>query len=93
MQAIYKYPLSDLKSAQTVSAPIVRPLCVDYQDGKPCLWAVVDGERSPVDVIVVRMATGKGFVSHHAVGEYMNTTVAASEPFVWHWFCRLPEQN
>lgn len=92
MQVIYKYPLDDSAFVQKVSAPVIKPLRVDYRDGKPYFWAVVDNERDPFDVVIVRMATGQGFANHHTVGEYLNTTVEASKPFVWHWFYRMPEK-
>lgn len=33
-----------------------------------------------------RIGTGQPIGSDISIGNYLNTTVAQSEPYVWHWF-------
>lgn len=86
MQAIYKYEVSERVPVSIIEAPITRPLKVDYQNGHPFLWAMVDSTKPPVRVKIFRVPTGHPFDGDVVMSTYMNTTVAQSEPFVWHWF-------
>lgn len=88
MNVIYKFPVSDVMPISIVHAHIVRPLKVDYQNCQPYLWAIVDTDLEPFDSAVYRIGTGHE-ISDHIVpfDSFLNTTVAQSEPFVWHWFC------
>ena len=86
MHTIYKYKLSEVLPFSTVEAPIVSPIWVDYQNGDPYVWAIVDPEMPVRRIRVYRIGTGhpiEGFIN---LGNYLNTTVAQSEPYVWHWF-------
>ena len=70
-----------------LSAPIVKPLKVDYQNGQATLWAIVDTEMKPKDIFVFCIGTGHPFPSVIPHDAYLNTTVSQSDPYVWHWFC------
>lgn len=88
MNVIFKYPVSDELPVTTVKAPIIKPLKVDYQGMHSFLWAIVDLDKASEEYDVFRVGTG------HMICEkivpfdsYLNSTVAQSEPYVWHWFC------
>lgn len=88
MISIYKYPL-DFRVEQIIDAPIVRPLRIDFQNGVPHLWAIVDTEKSIEEWLVIRSGTGWN-LSELPIGDYdsyLNSTVESSAPYVWHWFC------
>lgn len=89
MITIHKFPL-DFFETQYITASIIKPLKVDYQDSRAYLWAVVDTMADPQEWVVFRAGTGHNlsipaFYNH--LDSYLNTTVAASNPYVWHWFC------
>ena len=83
---IYKYPLDEERVGNIISAPIFKPLKVDYQNGIPMLWAIINEDAEPEEWRVLRIGTGWP-VAGLEFENYLNTTVAQSEPFVWHWFC------
>lgn len=88
MRAIYKYPVAECNTHNIIDAPIVKPLYVEYQNGDPYLWAVVDTEKEPIEWLVSCVGTGIPHDSNIDLDSYLNTTVESSKPFVWHWFCR-----
>ena len=83
---IYKYKLNDTLQLSTVEAPIVSPLWVDYQNGEPYVWAIIDPNTPVRRIHILQIGTGQPFGDGVCIGNYLNTTVAQSEPFVWHWF-------
>lgn len=93
---IYKYVLDRTNVHNIITAPIVKPLHVDIQRGDPCLWAVVDITKEPEEWVVSCIGTGWSLDkvdSNITTDHYLNTTVASSDPFVWHWFCRKYVQS
>lgn len=85
---IYKYPLDEMMPDTEVAGRFVTALCVDYQNGKPYLWAVVNDEMPVIACRVFRVGTGQPIDETVSLARYLNTTVAQSEPYVWHWFWR-----
>ena len=86
MQVIFKYEITEMMEFSIVEAPILMPLKVDFQNGKPFLWAVVDLEHRPKKFKIFRVGTGHPMSPDIALDQYLNTTVMSSEPYVWHWF-------
>jgi len=79
---IYKYPLGE---SLVVTAPIVKPLRVDFQGGEPFLWAAIDDNKPDISISVLCVGTG-WTMDGEVLDHYLNTTVQSSDPFVWHWF-------
>ena len=44
---VYKYILDRTLIHNIVTAPIIKPLRVDFQRCDPCLWAIVDTNKEP----------------------------------------------
>lgn len=89
MKRIFKYELTYAATENIIIAPIVKPLHVDFQDGTPCLWAVVEDGGYPEEWVVSRVGTGWNIDQMTCavdLNTYLNTTVG--DPYVWHWFCR-----
>ena len=91
MTTIYKYPLHNCVQNQIVTAPIIKPLKIDFQDEIPCLWAMVDTKKQAEEWIVFKIGTGWDLNTYGNASlfseNYLNTTLA-DDPYVWHWFCR-----
>ena len=97
MTIIYKYRISNFGNT-ILSAPIIKPLKIDYQDENPFLWAFVDTEKLPEEWAVTKIGTGWDIdeinncnpVSNATIELdcYLNTTFEPGTPYVWHWFCR-----
>lgn len=88
MIRIYKYELDEMMPVNVIQARFLKPLRVDYQNGRPFLWAVVSDSMPLVSIDVLRVGTGQEVGSDVPMTHYLNTTVAQSEPYVWHWFWR-----
>lgn len=86
MQTIFKYKLNELANVNIVEAPIVKPLMVDFQSGFPHLWAIVSPDMPNKTIEVIKVGTGWIFNEDVQADRYLSTTVAQSEPYVWHWF-------
>jgi hypothetical protein len=74
MKTIWKFPLQVIDS-QVVSMPRgAKPLTVQVQDGKPCLWAIVDPEAAKEDRVVEIHGTGhqtnKTLDRHYYIGTF-----------------------
>lgn len=88
---ILKYDVVIGRRSFRLDAREFKPLCVQMQDDKPFLWAVVETpdftEESRVVVVVITViATGKNFDASTA-GQYVGTF--QQEGFVGHVFCEV----
>lgn len=79
---IYKYPIYN--SGDIISAPFVKLLDIQYQDGIPMLWAVVDPDRVQ-DTEVCFNVLGTGWEFEGSPGTYIKT-LQDDYGFVWHFF-------
>lgn len=87
MITIYKYPID---KTFVLEAPIIKPLHVDYQDGIPTLWAMVDTDAQNEEWFITYVGTGWNVSNVPQCinpDYYLNTTVKSSYPYVLHWFC------
>lgn len=82
MRVVYKYAI-DLEVKMPSQAQIV---CVDTQQDKPFIWAVVDTE-SPEEIRAFRVY-GTGESIPDGLRRYIGTYRVG--PFVWHVFEVLP---
>ena len=82
MKVIYKYPIHE--NGATVTAPIEQILDIQYQDGVPVMWAIVDHDRFVyTKVTVYILPTGVPFEENP--GTYFRT-LQDGYGFVWHFF-------
>lgn len=92
MRRIFKYELSVSNAECIIVAPIVKPLHVDFQNGSPYLWAMIDDKAMEEEWVVHCVGTGWDMdnVFNYEIFtiSYLNSTVESSKPYVWHWFCR-----
>lgn len=88
MRRILKFKLNETLPITSIADGIREPLWVDYQNGVPYLWAVCDDEEANKCACeIYRIGTGQPIDdSIYFEAYYINTTVAQSAPYVWHWF-------
>lgn len=81
---IWKFPLETIDE-QSVTVPIInRPLCIQVNNGKPCLWMVVDPEAERVRVRIRVFGTGHPGVT--ADMDYIGTYQIEGGSLVFHVF-------
>lgn len=83
MQLVYKYRL-EWHPVQIVKLPLKRVLTVQLQDGKPCLWALVDPATPDISLTVQVVGTGTRDDCDFDKLRYISTTQYGA--FVLHWF-------
>lgn len=83
-KAIYKYELV-ITDRQVISIPEGSSiLTVQMQNGRPCMWVLVEVDREPVDRIITCYGTGNPIKSHP--GAYIGTVQSNGGSLVWHFF-------
>lgn len=60
-------------------------LSVQYQDGEPVVWAIVDTERKPENSIVI-YEIGTGWNCFEATKSKYIGTLQTENGYVWHYF-------
>ena len=83
---IYKYPLNFMVDVNAIIAPIVKPLHVAFQDGRPFMWALVDKAAPEKQFEVICIGTGQDIYDNMKPFEYLGTTISRDDKFVLHWF-------
>ena len=87
MKRVYKYPL-EIADEQSVLLPCeAKPLCVKLQNGKPCLWALVDLNIQKNEVRTVRCA-GTGHDIEDGYDTYLGTIMLFDGQLVFHFFIK-----
>lgn len=81
MVKVYKYPLQ-WAEAQTLRAPITRPLTLRVLCDVPTLWALVDASAPSCDWLVHMIPTGAPLPE--SPGNYLGTLRIAD--FIFHFF-------
>lgn len=89
-EVIYKYPLK-LLPTQVISAPISRILTIQVQNGKPCLWAIVDKNKSDSAFEIYLSGTGTQDGYSFEDLTYIGTTQILH--LVLHWFYKEVSVN
>lgn len=88
--AIWKYPLK-INDTNTIDMPEgARILCVQIQNGGPCLWALVD-TQSPIKVPRVIETFGTGHPMNDSLREYIGTYQLHDGALVFHVFEQTDE--
>ena len=91
MKTIHKYPLEYVER-QTIALPKgCHTLCVQIQDGEPCLWAVVNPKKPKIDCTIIMSGTGAHdalqFKTDPREVRYLGTV--QTRGCVWHYFVKL----
>lgn len=89
---IFKYPL-DVRTMNTINAPIVKPLRVDFQNGTANLWAIVDTDAPDKPYHVLCIGTGQQVHFDIAKIDYLSTTIIAEGRLVFHWFIKKADER
>lgn len=87
---IWKYPI-ERKDRQVVRIPApARVLSAAIQNGKLCIWALVDTDCDELNVTVNISGTGHVIAAPTEVvlARYVGTVM--DPPFVWHVFAERP---
>jgi len=82
MKTIWKYSL-EVGSNTIRMHDDAEVLCVREQDGKPCIWVLVDDDNGIVDRSFLVVGTGQEFNVLDRE-DYLGTAFCG--PFVWHVF-------
>mgnify|MGYP001592531188 CR=1 FL=1 len=81
---VFKYQL-EVTDRQTVIMPkAARILCVQAQNGRPCLWALVPDDMAPE--LRVIFTHGTGHTCSSDIGSYVGTYQLQNGAFVGHVF-------
>lgn len=84
---IWKFPL-DVTDSQRVTMPLgSKPLCVQTQNGTPCIWALVDSSEPRKELVTV-LTFGTGGPVIGAIGDYLGTYQMRNGSLVFHVFVR-----
>lgn len=89
-EVIYKYPLK-LIPVQTISAPISRILTIQAQNGNPCLWAVVNRNKSNATFEIC--LSGTGTQDGYSFEELTYISTMQISHLVLHWFYKEVRPN
>ena len=84
MKKIFKYELPPCPgSIITINEKLIQPLSVQYQHGKPTLWAIIDDEdlEHPTDIT----SFGTGWELPDSACLYLGS-LQHEEGYVWHYF-------
>jgi hypothetical protein len=85
MKTIFKYTL-DIDHVQVLEVPDgSEQLHFDIQEGKPCLWMVVDPKENKTQYEIVMLGTGWER-SDEFFNEYEFIGTVQDNGFVWHFF-------
>ena len=85
MKVIYKYPVTS--NGTVITAPFDQILDIQYQDGIPMIWAIVDTERF-VDVVLTVYILPTGLPFEENPGTYFRT-LQDDYGYVWHFFLEM----
>ena len=84
MRKIYKYRLPEVPGVvTTIEEKILEVLAVQYQDGLPTLWAIVDPDDKAETAEI--MSFGTGWELPNGAEKYLGS-VQDYEGYVWHYF-------
>lgn len=88
MKTIWKYPLTIHPSRNKLVMPKgSKPLAVQWQEGVPVLWAEVQTDDDPDQVVIVSIY-GTGHAMDESTETYLGTLQGGV--FVWHVYWSKP---
>lgn len=85
MTIIYKYPL-EIQSTQIIQMPKQQIILdVAFQNMKLMLWAMINPENKPEDVVIKIIGTGHEFQNNYGMW-HIKTVQDNLNALVWHIF-------
>jgi len=92
MRRIFKYSLNNDGSIDSIVAPIVRTLKIKMQNGVPVLWAEIDENMEPFELLII--AIGTGWAVSDAIEDWRYIgTVIDNDDLVWHYFGKIADEE
>lgn len=94
MKHIYKYPIIHMWVNQ-FEINLDKVLTIQFQNGIPCLWAVVDDENPCKTVDIIKLGTGWDIDSEMFDLDEFNYITTIQEDhtgYVWHFFYKIHEE-
>jgi hypothetical protein len=86
MKTIYKYTL-ELADHQTIEVPAdAEFLTAQMQNGKLCVWAIVDTDNLTEKEYFVIVGTGSGMPDRPKILQFLGTVQQAGGALIWHVF-------
>lgn len=93
MRTIYKYPL-ETTNLQSIKIPKLADeddfmkqfLCIDTQNGYPCLWCLVDTSEQEREVLFRVVGTGNPMPEILDKSDYLGTYQLFNGAFIGHVF-------
>ncbi len=85
MKTIYKYPIEATDSQDVEMPKGAKIIKTDTQDGKICLWAVIDPNETKVEQVTIKVA-GTGHPIEEDKLDYIGTVQQWGGKLVWHIF-------
>lgn len=85
MKRIFKYPLATIDAQTVVMRRGAQPLCVQMQNGLPCLWAMVDDQEPDEDRTIRVIGTGHPIPDANRL-DYIGTYQIHGGSLVFHAF-------
>lgn len=92
MRRIYKYPLNNSGTIDSIVAPIIRTLKIKMQKGVPMLWAEIDDNMEPFELLVLSIGTGWAVSDALEDWNYMGTVID-DEELVWHYYGKIASEE
>ncbi len=83
---IYKYELGSMDTEIQIHKNW-KPLCIQFQNGIPTLWAKVDTEQEKIKAIIYQIGTGWAVDNSNI---YISTI--QDGPYVWHYFYKSEDE-
>lgn len=80
MKTIYKYALDQTRSQIIETFLGAKPLCVQMQNGYPCLWMLVDPTAKPCNIVIEMVGTRHDQTKREYIGSVRSSIC------VWHFF-------
>lgn len=84
MKTIYKYPVPVDDWVEVKMSKGAQVLCVQMQNGTPCVWALVDPTKEIEERYFLWRGTGHSMPPNH--GKYIGTVQAHGGALILHLF-------
>ena len=85
MTTIYKYPLNMLDEQTIIIPENHKILCVHMQGQTPCMWAMVDPNKTNISLKILVYGTGTPIVDPEMLSYISSIQIGF---FVWHIFTK-----
>ena len=86
MLTIHKFPIKSTNNISIRAARGARPLCVQVQDGAPCVWMLLDAAREQCKHLFRIYGTGWDMDDTVRMEQYVGTFQVDGGMLIWHLF-------